>query len=135
MVHGDDFLGVGPAAGTKHVEHILTKAYKVKVQTMGDGDGEVQDIRVLNRILRRTPAGYRLEAHPRHAGRVLRELGLEGCKGARLPGPKAERNYGADGERSKKQRQEAGLDAVARSSLRPVTHPYTCIARAFIFCC
>ena len=38
-------------------------------------------------------AGYKIEADPRHAERVVRELGLEGSKGARLPGSKAERKY------------------------------------------
>ena len=60
---------------------------------MGNEAGECSEIRVLNRIIRRTTTGYKIEADPRHAERVVRELGLEGSEGARLPGSKVERKY------------------------------------------
>ena len=57
MVHGDDFLPVGPVAGTKHLEDILQAACKVKVQVMGDEAGECLEIRVFHRLTRRTTTG------------------------------------------------------------------------------
>ena len=96
MGHGDDFIAVGPKSGTKHLEELLQAAYKVKVQVMGDEAGECSEIRVLNRIIRRTTTGYKIEADPGHAERVVQELGLEGSKGTRLPGSKAEIKYDAN---------------------------------------
>ena len=111
MVHGDDFLAVGPKPGTKHFEEILQAPCKLKVQVMGDKAGECSEIRVLNRITRRTITGHKIEADPRHVERVVRELGLEGSKGARLPGSKAERKY--DGNKSFDEACAAAIDSVA----------------------
>ena len=76
MVHGDDFLAVGLKSCTKHLEENSQAAYKVKVQVMGDETGECSEIRVLNRISRWTTTGCKIEAEPRHAERVVRELGF-----------------------------------------------------------
>ena len=35
LVHGDDFVAVGPAAAVKRVQEILAKAYKIKTETLG----------------------------------------------------------------------------------------------------
>ena len=91
MVHGDDFVGVGSAAGVQKLNDILKKAYKVKTQIMGMADGEDKELRVLNRIIRLDSNGYKLEADPRHSEHVIRDLGLEGAKGSRLPGSKDDR--------------------------------------------
>ena len=37
-------------------------------------------------------AGYRLEAYPRHAEHAVRDLGLVGAEGGRLPGAKEDRS-------------------------------------------
>ena len=70
---------------------MLKAAYKVKVETLGGDEGDSSEIRVLNRVLRRTADGYRVEADPRHAEAVIRDLGLAGAKGGRLPGTKEEK--------------------------------------------
>ena len=59
--------------------------------------GECSEMFVLNRISRRDTPGYKIKADPRHVERVVRELGLEDSKAARLPGSKAERKN--DGHR------------------------------------
>mgnify|MGYP003335226922 CR=1 FL=1 len=51
----------------------------------------MREIHVLNRVLRLTPDGYRLEADPRHAEAVVRDLGLVGAKFFKLPGSKEEK--------------------------------------------
>ena len=67
MVHGDDFVAVGPDTGVKKLNAVLEKAYKVKTQVMGVGSDEFKELRVLNRIIRLTDEGYRLEADPGHS--------------------------------------------------------------------
>ena len=42
----------------------------------------------MNKIVRWTPAGIELEADPRHAEIVIRELGLEQAKPVTTPGAK-----------------------------------------------
>ena len=53
MVHGDDFVAVGPKWATEKLQRTLEAAYKVKCETMGGEEGNVSEIRVLNRIVRR----------------------------------------------------------------------------------
>ena len=91
MVHGDDFLASGDGAAVESLSKVLSNAYKVKVEVLGAGPNDLSEIRVLNRILRRTPEGYRLEADPRHAEAVIRDLGLRGAKASKLPGTKDEK--------------------------------------------
>ena len=47
-------------------------------------------IKVLNKILRYAEEGLELEADPRHAEMVIRDLGLEGGKLSKIPGTKAD---------------------------------------------
>ena len=65
MVHGDDFLAVGDKTATESLRMVLTDTYKVKAEVLGGGDGELSEIRVLNRIVRRTNNGITIEADPR----------------------------------------------------------------------
>ena len=48
MVHGDDFLAVGDKASTDSLKKVLMDAYKVKVEILGDGDGEASEIGYLS---------------------------------------------------------------------------------------
>ena len=108
MVHGDDFLATGDAKSVEGLKQVLTNAYKVKIETLGLDEGDAAEIRVLNRVLRRTPVGYRLEADPRHAEAVIRDLGLVGAKASKLPGSKEEKKrHGEIGEDKK----SADIDA------------------------
>ena len=45
-------------------------------------------MRILNKVVRWTPEGVELEADPRHAELVVRELGLENARASRVPGVK-----------------------------------------------
>ena len=90
MVHGDDFVAVGNKKATGKLKQSLEEAYKVKCEVLGDGADELQEIRILNRVIRREKHGLTLEADPRHAEIVVRDLGLEGSKSSKLPGSKEE---------------------------------------------
>ena len=88
MVHGDDFVAVGSDEGLADARASIEGKYKLKVETLGSGKGCTQEVRILNKIVRYTPTGIELEADPRHAELVVRELGLENAKSSRTPGTK-----------------------------------------------
>ena len=91
MVHGDDFVAVGNKQGTNELKKVLEHAYKIKAEILGNGIGEVSEVRILNRIIRRSESGICLEADPRHVELAAKTLGLATAKGARLPGSKVDR--------------------------------------------
>ena len=90
MVHGDDFIAVGPAENLKTTRAALEGKYKIKVEVLGDKKEESQELRILNKVVRLTEAGIELEADPRHAEIVIKDLGLEHAKASRTPGSKDE---------------------------------------------
>ena len=91
MVHGDDFVGVGSPEDLKATREVLNDKYKIKVETLGGGTEDTKEIRVLNKVLRYTEKGVELEADPRHAELVIRQLGLEEAKPSITPGVKRAR--------------------------------------------
>ena len=66
----------------------LEDKYKLKVQNLGEGKDCVDEVRILKQIFRYTESGIELEADPRHAELVIKELGLENAKASRVPGNK-----------------------------------------------
>ena len=90
MVHGDDFVAVGPEQQLDDVKRTLSEKYKIKVEQLGQKEGQSAEIRILNKVVRATDKGIELEADPRHAELVIKELGLEGAKASLVPGSKTE---------------------------------------------
>lgn len=90
MVHGDDFVAVGPDAHLDHVRRTLSDKYKIKVEQLGKGQGQSAEVRILNKVVRITESGIELEADPRHAELVVKDLGLDGAKASAVPGAKSE---------------------------------------------
>ena len=88
MVHGDDFVAVGPQQHLEETKKTLESKYKLKTQVLGREAGEEKEIRILNKVVRMEEDGIELEADPRHAELVIRELGLEGAKVSTVPGAK-----------------------------------------------
>ncbi len=88
MVHGDDFVAVGRKEHLKETRTGLEDKYKIKVDVLGSGPGCVNEVKILNKIVRYTPEGVELEADPRHAEIVVNELGLRNAKISRVPGAK-----------------------------------------------
>ena len=66
----------------------LEDKYKLKVQNLGEGKDCVDEVRILKQIFRYTKSGIELEADPRHAELVIKELGLENAKASNVPGNK-----------------------------------------------
>ena len=89
MVHGDDFVGAGKPKELARIRAALEEKYKLKVETLSGSDGDVREVKILNKIVRWTESGVELEADPRHAELVVRELGLEKATPSKVPGVKA----------------------------------------------
>jgi hypothetical protein len=107
IVHGDDFVLSGRAGALDEVKAGMHERFLLKeLGRLGGGQGELRELRVLNRIIRWTPAGLKYEADPRHA-----EILVRGVAGA-------ERALSAPGTSSKDYESpsdEAELpDAIAR---------------------
>merc|ERR1739836_200955 len=86
-VHGGDFFSVATPEGLDWFENEILRRFdgKVKGRLRQSGD----EVRVLNRIARRTSSGYEWEADQCHAEILGIELGLtEGCKPLTVPGRK-----------------------------------------------
>jgi hypothetical protein len=68
---------------------VLEDKYKLKVETLSGEKGDLQEVRILNKVVRWTDAGLELEADPRHAELVVRELGLEKATVSKVSGVKS----------------------------------------------
>ena len=91
VVHGDDFTCLGPKAEIVKYENELASRFEIKRRGhVGESDGCVREIRILNRILRLTDDGLRYEADPRHAEMLVRALDLESASSVLTPGVKQE---------------------------------------------
>ena len=88
MVHGDDFVAVGPEENLKATTKTLEDKYKLKVEVLGTKEGQSSEMRILNKVVRTTSEGIELEADPRHAELVVKDLGLESAKVSMVPGSK-----------------------------------------------
>ena len=90
MVHGDDFVAVGPEAHLIETRKTLEDKYKIKVEKLGCGSDCKSEMRILNKVVRATDSGITLEADPRHAELVIKELDLTTAKVSAVPRSKAE---------------------------------------------
>ena len=89
-VHGDDFVIVGQPAALQWMRESMEKKYELTVETLGPDEGQVKEVRVLNRVLRWTDKGIEYEADPRHVEIILKQLNIDQCKLATTPGTKEE---------------------------------------------
>ena len=67
VVHGDDFVFVGPDDELLWVGAEMRKSFLIKeIGKLGGDADDMQELRVLNRVLRWETWGVRIEADPRH---------------------------------------------------------------------
>ena len=116
MVHGDDFIGVGPNQHLTELRKTLEDKYKLKVEMLGRGAGEKPEIRILNKVVRETEAGIEMEADPRHVEIAIRELGIENAKAAATPGAKEQARD--SGDQVKGKFEKTSRQTEIRKSLR-----------------
>ena len=76
----------------KETQETLEDKCKLKVENLGNKEGQKTEVKILNKIVRHTDRGIELEADPRHAEIVIKELGLEDATATRVPGTKAPRS-------------------------------------------
>ena len=89
VVHGDDFTALGPESGLDRYEKGMQTTVDDDVRgRLGHGKAYVQQVKILNRILRITPTGLSYEADPRHAELLAKLMGLDDCKKVATPGVK-----------------------------------------------
>ena len=88
MVHGDDFIAVGPEKNLKTTRMILENKYKIKVEVLGDKVGQTTELRILKKVVRLTNEGVELEADPHHVEFTMRDLGLQDSRISLVPGAK-----------------------------------------------
>ena len=88
LVHGDDFVATGDRKEIAEFRKALARRFTVKDKVIGSRAdlGEVQETRVLNRIIRWTPKGWEYEADQRHAELIIRGMGMEDAKSVKTPG-------------------------------------------------
>ena len=93
-VHGDDLTTVGSKVNLDWFRRELEKYYELKEpHRLGPGPNDDREALVLNRVVRWTKDGLEMEADPRQAEKLLRDLKLDGdgVKVAASPGVKATR--------------------------------------------
>ena len=89
VVHGDDFTILGCDGDLDYFEKGIQTEFEVKVRgRLGSGKDDDKSIRILNRIVRWTEAGLRIEADPRHVEILINEMGLGEANAVKTPGVK-----------------------------------------------
>ena len=93
-VHGDDFTSTGAEADLRWLDAQLKGKYEIKSKYLGPTphEGQLQELRILNRVITWTDRGITYEADPRHAELLIQELQLDGAKGVTTPGSKDDVN-------------------------------------------
>ena len=90
-VHGDDYVSTGKPECLKWMRAQLDKNYAVKTQTLGPGEENERQRKILNRIVTWDDTeGITYEADPRHVEITLRQLKLESAKAVTTPGIREE---------------------------------------------
>ena len=102
LVHGDDYFSSGHGADLDWLECQLKNIYEIHTQRIGAGKAGECDLKILNRIVRSTSAGYDLEADPRHAEFAILQMKLEQAKLLSTPG--------FDGKEEEDMEEELPLD-------------------------
>ena len=112
LVHGDDFVSVGPRKSAEDFKKQLKARFEIKSQVIGAPGSEggarassesggsqdpcVQEGRVLNRVVRWTPEGWEMEPDQRHVDLIIKELGLSEAKPVITPGEAESRDGETD---------------------------------------
>ena len=67
VLHGDDYVSSGPLEGLLKLQKAVEARFELgKTVHFGVHNGAVSEGKVLNRIIRRSSAGWELEADMRH---------------------------------------------------------------------
>ena len=84
-VHGDDFTIIGNNMQLKWLGDKMRQRYELKMDVLGPEVHCVQEVRILNRIIRWTKEGIEYEPDQRHAEKIVSDLGLEKSRDVATP--------------------------------------------------
>ena len=91
-MHGDDFTVLGCDADLDWFQKAIQHELEVKIRgRLGSGSKDVKSMRILNRIIRWTNTGIKIEADPRHVEIFIKEMGLGEANPVVTPGAKERR--------------------------------------------
>ena len=110
LVHGNDFVAVGPDQHLDIIKATLSDKCKIKIEQLGQGESNIAEIRILNKVVHMTEVGIELEADPRHAELIIKELGLESARPSLVPGSKTEGKTSATADVARKRATQARID-------------------------
>ena len=100
-VHGDDYVSIGLLDQLMWLKGKLEDNYQVKTQIVGPDDNQMQEIKILNRIVSwGKKFGIHYEADPRHIEIIIEQLGLQDAKPVCSPGTREEGRIQTDHEES-----------------------------------
>ena len=86
-IHGTDFVVGGPGTHLKDLKKAIFGKYKAEVcATLGPETADDKSVLVLGRNIEWKEHGVDVEADPRHVELILKEMGLEECKGSAVVG-------------------------------------------------
>ena len=89
VIHGDDFTSLGTDEDLDWYETELQRYFEVELRgRLGTGSKDLQEIKILNRVVRLDARGLAYEADPRHVELLVKSLGLDGCRRVSSPGSK-----------------------------------------------
>ena len=86
LVHGDDDFSFGNLGDLRWLDGQLRRRFEVKTQIAGDSSKDEslsEEIKMLNRVVRWTVAGFEYEVDPRHAEIIIEQLGVGSAAAAR----------------------------------------------------
>ena len=86
LVHGDDYVSAGLDEELGWFEEQLKARYAIKTQRLRGNQGVGEEVKVLNRVVRRVEQGYELEGDPRHAELIIEQLLDKGARIVSTPG-------------------------------------------------
>ena len=101
LVHGDDFVAVGPRKGLDRYQKLMEETYETKVERIGPGPNDEHELRILGRMISYQQNGIHYEPDPRHVEAVIRDLGLQEAKAVVTPCAKEADKLGGSGARTK----------------------------------
>ena len=87
FIHGDDFVVSGAEMHLKDLKKAICDKYKAKVRAILDPEiADDKSVVMLGRILEWKEHGVDVEADPKHVELILKEMGMEECKGSDVVG-------------------------------------------------
>jgi hypothetical protein len=112
LAHGDDYVAAGEPESLRWMKTEIEKKFEIKSKLFGPdrAKDEQPEIFILGRILEWHADTVTYEAVPRHAEKIIKDLGLENGKGLRTPGVKPE-STNSEGDAEKTGATRTGAEA------------------------